>query len=195
MSTTKTKKVSSRKKRVTSKTPQLKYHKLRPEAKEPKYATTGSACFDLYSCLPEDGVNIFNSFNEPRRREVIENSNEVNCMYLNPGDRVMIPTGIQMDIPEGHFVRLFARSGNAIKNGIMLCNGVGIIDSDYTDEIIVLIQNTSNTVVEVRDNERICQGMMERYEICSFVETDLVEKKTNRDGGFGSTGMGEVDES
>ena len=195
MSTTKTKKVSSRKKRVTSKNPTLKYQKRTAEATEPQYATNGSACFDLFSCFPDDGVNIFNAFNEPRRREVVEDGNEVKTIYLNPGDRAMIPTGLIFDIPEGHYVRLFSRSGHSIRLGLVLSNGVGVIDSDYTDEIIVILHNTSNTVVAVRDQERLCQGILEQYQVCSFEETEKVESKKTRSGGFGSTGTGELDES
>ena len=102
---------------------------------------------------------------------------------------MLVPTGLVFDIPEGYSVRLHSRSGWAYKYGIILANCEGIIDSDYVEEIMVMLTNISDEVVYIRHGDRTCQGELVKDE---RVEFDVVEerpvKKTNRDGGFGSTG-------
>ena len=152
----------------------LGIHKLDKRATMPKYGTDQAACFDLYANIP---------------RTYDEALEEVEFVRLSPGERVLIPTGLVIDIPEGYSVRLHARSGWAYKYGIILANCEGIVDSDYVEEIMVMLTNISDEVVYIRHGDRICQGELVKDERVVF---DVVEerpvKKTNRDGGFGSTG-------
>ena len=111
-------------------------------------------------------------------------------VQLAPLERVLIPTGIVLDIPEGYSVRLHARSGLAIKGGIVLANSEGVIDSDYTDQLMVAVMNLSSIPVRVTHGDRICQGEMIPVLKYSLEPTDeRVQPKTSRKGGFGSTGV------
>ncbi len=105
--------------------------RLRPGAVMPFYATAGSAGMDLAACIPEP-------------------------VEIPPRGRVSIPTGIAVGLPEAHYVGLvFPRSGLASRHGIGLANAVGVIDSDYTGEIICPVQNQSDTAFTVRPGDRI----------------------------------------
>jgi dUTP pyrophosphatase len=110
---------------------------------------------------------------------------------LDPWDRCLIPTGLIFEIPKHHSMRVYARSGNAIKKGLCLANSVGIIDSDYNLELMIGVINATNSWITIRNGDRIAQ--------CELVPTPQVElvltKKlvnqhvTDRRGGFGSTGV------
>ena len=110
-------------------------------------------------------------------------------VQVNPNERVLIPTGLIFDIPNGHSVKLYPRSGLTLKQGLTLANNVGIIDSDYVEPVFAMVTNISGTTQYVKHNERICQGELSKDELCILEEiSEKPERKTNRDGGFGSTG-------
>lgn len=135
------------------------------QAVAPKKATAGSACYDLYSCVGPDGLTI------------------------NPGARMAIPTGIVLEIPEQHVVKVFARSGLSYKKGITLANCVGIIDHDYREELYILLHNTSNESYKIEHGERVAQMLLEKVLNYELLETH--EKPATietRSGGMGSTG-------
>ena len=133
---------------------------VHPDAVMPSYATPASACFDI-STISED-------------------------FTIYPGEISRCRTGLCINpaasIWDRHYLMLFARSGLASK-GISLANGVGIVDSDYRDEIMVLLQNTSRTAHPIKKGDRIAQGM-----VWARWSVDLEVKDTTRSGGFGSTG-------
>jgi len=111
-------------------------------------------------------------------------------ILIPPNHRALIPTGLILDIREGFSVRLHARSGLAVKYGIVLSNGEGIIDHDYTHELIIAVTNNNDVGdFKIEDGMRICQA--ELVECCA---TQIVqvhsppERNTTRVGGFGSTG-------
>jgi dUTP pyrophosphatase len=110
-------------------------------------------------------------------------------IYLSAGDRVMAPTGMIMDIPEGYSVRIHPRSGSALKTGLVLANLEGVIDSDYVNEVMVLLWNTSDNGLWVENGSRIAQAELTKLERYTIEETnEKPEKKTDRNGGMGSTG-------
>jgi len=107
---------------------------------------------------------------------------------LHPLERVLIPTGIRIELPQGYECQLRPRSGLALKKGLTLLNSPGTIDADYRGEIGVIVINLSNEPVVVNDGERICQMVVAPY---STVEWDEAETLTNTErgsGGFGHTG-------
>jgi dUTP pyrophosphatase len=168
----------------------LHYYKLHPEVKDPIRATRGSACFDLYSFLQEDKpIKVYLN-----QLEVVENKNRVvlnGRVQVNPNERVLIPTGLIFDIPRSYSVRLYPRSSLALKQGLTLANNVGIIDWDYVEPVFAMIVNISGDVKYVNHNERICQGELFKDQPCIIEEVkDRPETKTDRKGGFGSTGRG-----
>jgi len=111
------------------------------------------------------------------------------CLEIYCMERVLVPTGIIFDIPEGYSVRLHSRSGLAWKDGLYLTNCEGIIDSDYVDPVFAMMTNISQSPKVINNGDRICQA-----ELVETLQHDLTEikepptQKTQRDGGFGSTG-------
>jgi dUTP pyrophosphatase len=169
-------------------TSDLRFFKINSEVKEPIRATEGSACFDLCSFLPNDlEVKIYyNSYNEQKKttRKVIDGE-----FQIYSGERVLIPTGLIFDIPTGHSVRLYPRSSIALKQGLTLANNVGIIDSDYVEPVFMMVYNISDWKQTIINGERICQAEMLKELPYIIMETDVrPEQKTDRKGGFGSTG-------
>ena len=142
----------------------LKIKKTDPRAELPVRGSPGSAGLDLRAVLDEP-------------------------MTLPPGALVSVPTGIAIGLPSPDTVGLvFARSGLAVKHGIGLSNGVGVIDSDYTGEIRVGLINQSAVPYDLHPGERIAQLVV--MPICrpELVEADTLEETERGAGGFGSTG-------
>ena len=170
-------------------TSDLLFYKLDSEEKDPLRATEGSACFDLHSSLPEDSiVRVYISHHhediEIRERRVVKGR-----VQLNPTERMLVPTGLIFDIPVGYSVRLYPRSSLALKQGLTLANNVGIIDSDYVQPVYMMVYNISGYQQFVTDGERICQAELVREQPYVLMEVnERPERKTDRDGGFGSTG-------
>ena len=153
----------------------LKFYKLTPDVKTPEFATEESACFDISAYMPRGLAG----FAMPTKNSII----------ILPNEKVLIPTGIVLDIPEGYSVRLHPRSGLAFKKGLTLANAEGIIDSDYVEEVFVALHNVSGKEQIVSHGERIAQAEMVRSLAYQISRTDeRPERKTSRSGGFGSTG-------
>lgn len=165
----------------------LKCYKIYDDATIPTFASSGSACFDMYAYLPTGSkVKVYNDM----ARKIIDREVRDERIILYPSERALIPTGIIMDIPENHSVRLHARSGLAWKQGITLANSEGVIDSDYVNEVMALLINTSEQNVIIDNGTRVCQGEMVKTLKYSLQEIDVApETKTDREGGFGSTGV------
>ena len=109
-------------------------------------------------------------------------------IYLPPNDVRMIGTGVAVEIPEGYFGALFARSGIASKRGLRPANCVGVIDSDYRGEIKVAIINDSTYVQKIEPQERIAQLVILPYKSVELEQVDELDKTERGEGGFGSTG-------
>lgn len=141
----------------------LKFFRMSGDVSIPKFATQQSACFDI-------------------------SANGDHIVLARHG--TAISTGLILDIPKGYSVRIHARSGLAYKSGVTLLNCEGIIDSDYTDELKILLYNTSNVNFNIHHGDRIAQG-----ELVKSLDYTLEEcytppqQKTDRVGGFGSTGV------
>jgi len=164
----------------------------------PEVATAGSACFDIcarFHMMPRD-------FNEdpdwgsykpvvaygPQNIKM-EIYPERGCLDIPPGWRFLVPTGLIMDIPEGYSVRLHARSGLALKDGLVLANAEGIIDSDYTNELMVMVGSMSSCLVSIHNGQRLCQAELVKNQ--PVIMNKIMyppQQKTERTGGFGSTG-------
>ena len=166
----------------------LRYYKLNPEVKNPYRATSGSACFDLYSFLPDESeVTVYR--NDVAETEKVTRVVKLKRVPINPKERILIPTGLILDIPKGYSVRLYPRSSLALKQGLTLANNVGIIDSDYVEPVFAMIFNMSGYVKYINHEERICQAELFKDQPHVLEEVlERPERKTERDGGFGSTG-------
>jgi dUTP pyrophosphatase len=110
-------------------------------------------------------------------------------ILLNPGERVLISTGLFIELPEGHEAQIRPRSGLALKHGITVLNSPGTIDADYRGEIKVLLINHGQEPFEIQNGERIAQMIVAKYERIHW-ETAVELNSTERGaGGYGSTGI------
>ena len=169
----------------------LKYYKLHNEVIDPHFATDGSACFDIHAYL-DNPVTVYRMDNHKQKLnpETIQWSDiEELAISIAPADRVLVPTGLVFDIPEGYSLRLHPRSSISLKKGLIMPNGEGIVDSDYYHETFIMLYNASADEVRIKHGERIAQGELIKTLDYSIEESIIVpEQKTNRVGGFGSTG-------
>ncbi|WP_430811420.1 MULTISPECIES: dUTP diphosphatase [unclassified Carboxylicivirga] len=109
-------------------------------------------------------------------------------VVLKPLQRVLIPTGIYIQLPDGHEAQIRPRSGLAAKFGVTVLNTPGTIDADYRGEIKVILVNLSNEDFTISDGERICQMVIARYTKVSLNEVEILEESVRGSGGFGHTG-------
>lgn len=155
-------------------------------AQVPTPATANSACFDLAANLvPGTPVKLWDEYNAPQTRTV----DDCGEIMIDMMERMLVPTGLIFDIPDGWSLRLHPRSGTALKKGLNLANCEGVVDSDYVHETFLLIINNSLTRVTIEHGERLAQG--EFVPVCSFPLVRLESaplQKTDRIGGLGSTG-------
>lgn len=142
----------------------VKIQYLSPKAARPEYATDGSAGMDLTAAMDQP-------------------------VLLKVGGRAMIPTGIAIQIPQGYGGFVFPRSGLAYKKGISMANCVGVIDSDYTGEIKVVLHNISGHDYTVNPGDRVAQLVFLPVPQAELEEVDELEETRRGSGGFGSTGF------
>ena len=153
----------------------------------PKYETSQSAGLDIRADFSKNDLNhpikLFGDGQFVPANEV----QKASCLYLEPGSRALIPTGLYTAIPDGYELQLRPRSGLAIKKGLTLINSIGTIDSDYTSEWGVPVVNLGLETIWIEHGERICQAVLNKVE---HIEWDTVDKleETQRKGGFGHTG-------
>jgi dUTP pyrophosphatase len=164
----------------------LSIYKTHPNIVLPKFATKQSACFDLsFQSAGKYQFKGYNQYNAPYTRQI--SNGKVRIM---PGDRAMLPTGLIFDIPEGYSVRIHPRSGLSFKQGLVLANMEAVIDSDYVEETFILIANLSDVDYSILDGDRIAQAELIKQEEYALWEIfDAPIKKTDRNGGLGSTGV------
>lgn len=107
---------------------------------------------------------------------------------LKPLQRALIPTGLFIELPEGHEAQIRPRSGLAYKHGISIVNSPGTIDADYRGEIKVLLVNLSDQNFVVEDGERVAQMIVARYERVAWAQAEVLTDTERGAGGYGSTG-------
>ena len=129
----------------------------------PQYATKQSAGMDLRADISEPIV-------------------------LKPLQRVLVPTGIHIALPEGYEAQIRPRSGLAAKHGVTVLNSPGTIDADYRGEIKVILVNVSDESFTIEDGERICQMVIAKHEQIAWQQVDVLEDTERGAGGFGHTG-------
>ncbi len=109
-------------------------------------------------------------------------------VVIEPFKRVIIPTGLFVELPVGYEGQVRPRSGLALKHGITVLNSPGTIDADYRGEIKVILVNLSDQPFVVNDGERIAQLVVSSHSRVSWIETDQLTSSDRGVGGFGSTG-------
>lgn len=108
---------------------------------------------------------------------------------LNPGERILIPTGLFIQLPNGYEAQIRPRSGLAIKHGITVLNTPGTIDADYRGEIMVILINHSNEPFVINSGDRICQMVIAKYEQFEWINVDSLDESDRGEGGFGHSGI------
>lgn len=141
----------------------IKIKKLTDTAKTPTRGSEHAAGYDMYADVKED-------------------------VQIKPHETVKIGTGLAMEIPDGYFGAIFARSGLAAKEGLRPANCVGVCDSDYRGEYIVAIHNDSEETRTITAGERIAQLVVMPYLPVTFDEVAELTDTNRGEGGFGSTG-------
>lgn len=131
----------------------------------PAYATPHAAGMDLRAAVPEA---------DPIR--------------LDPGDRILVPTGLKIALPPGYEAQVRPRSGLALRHGITALNSPGTIDADYRGEIQVLLINHGREPFLICRGERIAQLVVAAHTVVSWDEMSSLEATHRGEGGFGSTG-------
>ena len=156
---------------------QIKIKKLHKDIATPKYATDGSACFDIQCFVAPVEV----------KGEILPVVTE-----LNNGDTITFSTGLQFEIPENHVMLVYSRSGHGFNNNVRLSNCVGVIDSDYRGELKVkLIGDFTNRAAPllVKSGDRIAQALILPVQQVMFEEVQELSTTDRGEGGFGSTGF------
>lgn len=143
---------------------EVKIKKINNKAITPTRSSTQAAGYDIYACLDKDQIEI-----EPQRS-------------------IKVNTGFALEIPDGYFGGIFARSGLATKENLRPSNCVGVIDSDYRGEILVSLFNDSTEKRIISNNQRIAQLVILPYLDVSFNEVDNLSETIRSNKGFGSTG-------
>lgn len=116
-------------------------------------------------------------------------ANTTGPIVIKPLERILVPTGLHIELPEGYEAQIRPRSGLAIKHGIGLVNSPGTIDADYRGEIRIIVVNLSNQEYTLQPGERIAQIIVAKYQKVEWVESDSLEESQRGQGGFGSTGV------
>ena len=140
----------------------VKIKLLTDTARVPTYATDGSAAFDIYA---DEGD------------------------WVSYGRYTKISTGISIEVPAGHVLKVYSRSGHGFNNGVRLVNCVGIIDSDYRGEVMVgLACDSSYDSLYIKQGDRIAQGIIMPVEKTNFIVADELSETVRGTNGFGSSG-------
>ncbi len=141
---------------------EARIHRINPSVTVPKYQSAEAAGFDLAAA---------------------------EAVTVPPHGIAKIPTGLSIEAPEGTFLMLASRGSLAMKRGLTLANGVGIVDRDFSgpeDEIHIIVLNFTDHPVEVEAGERLAQGIFVKIVYANLTESDTLRSESR--GGFGSTG-------
>lgn len=109
-------------------------------------------------------------------------------IVLKPLERILVPTGLFIELPVGYEAQIRPRSGLAIKKGVTVLNSPGTIDADYRGEIKVILVNLSNEDFVINHGERICQMVIAKHETVAWRPVEILKETERGAGGFGHTG-------
>lgn len=140
---------------------QLKAKRLSPDAQLPVYATPGAACFDLHA---------------------------INMGLIPPCDSKTFDIGLAFEVPPGHVMLVYSRSGHGFNNGVRLANSVGVLDADYRGPAKVKLHNDSDVMLKIYKGDRVAQAMIVPIPAVEIVEVEELSETQRGEGGFGSTG-------
>jgi dUTP pyrophosphatase len=140
----------------------VRIRRLRPDIPLPRYESDHAAAFDFSAAAD---------------------------VVIDPGGVALVPTGLVVEVPAGMFLGIFARSSTPLKRGLMVANGVGVVDPDYcgpADEVKIAVMNFTSAPVGVQRGDRIAQGIFLTAPRVTWDEADQLRDASR--GGFGATG-------
>jgi dUTP pyrophosphatase len=137
--------------------------RLRENVKLPAYQTSQSAAMDLHAAIEKP-------------------------LAIKPMERLLVPCGFAISLPDGFEAQVRMRSGLAIKHGLSLANGIGTIDADFRGEVQVILINLGTEAYEIIPDERIAQLVIARFEKITWQDVKELPESDRASGGFGSTG-------
>ena len=141
----------------------IRVKRIKQNAVLPTYGSAEAAGADLYACLDTP-------------------------VTIQAGESVFIPTGLAMELPRGYAGLIYARSGLACKRGLAPANKVGVVDSDYRGEFMIVLHNHGTSPQTIEHGERIAQLVITPVFTPGFIEADDLTDTERSGGGFGSTG-------
>lgn len=141
---------------------EVEIKKVHGKAEIPEYKTMGAAGFDLSA---------------------------LSSVVIYPNETVIIKTGLAIKVPQGYELQIRPRSGLSVKTKLRVANSPGTIDSDYTGEIGIILENIGDTCFNVSKGDRVAQGVICPVERATFKEVKELVQTERGDGGFGSTGV------
>ena len=141
----------------------VKIVRIRDGVSLPRYQTPGSAAMDLEAAIQE-------------------------TIVLQPMERIVIPSGFAMELPDGYEAQIRPRSGLSLKQGIALANGIATIDSDYRGEVGIILINLSGEPQAIEPHMRVAQMVVAPYSHVSWLQTDELHDTIRGSKGYGSTG-------
>ena len=162
----------------------IKAKRLSDTAKLPTYGSEKAACCDLYCDLRVDKCIDLNPANVDFKH-MEYNGDCFDRVHIAPHETIKLPTGWAFQPPEGYMLQILQRSGLASKGLIPLG---GILDEDYTGDVIVIMLNTTDKYLSINNGDRIAQMAIRPYYQGEFEEVDELDETKRGDGGFGSTG-------
>ena len=163
----------------------IKAKRLSDTAKLPTYGSEKAACCDLYCDLRVDKCIDLNPANVDFKH--MEYSGDCfDRVHIAPHETIKLPTGWAFQPESGYMLQILQRSGLASKGLIPLG---GILDEDYTGEVIVIMLNTTDKYLSINNGDRIAQMAIRPYYQGEFEEVDELDETERGDGGFGSTGV------
>lgn len=130
----------------------------------PTYETPSSAGMDVRACLQQP-------------------------VTINPLERALIPTGLRLQLPQGHECQIRPRSGLALKKGISILNTPGTVDADYRGEVGIIVINLSNQPFTINNGDRIAQMVITNYTHVEWEPVERIDETVRGDGAFGHTGV------
>ena len=146
----------------------IRIKRIRDDAVTPHYEHDGDAGMDLYSVVSST---------------------------LKPGERQLIPIGIEVEIPKGYEMQIRPKSGLALKRGVTVLNSPGTVDAGYRGEVGVILFNASDRDVEIRAGEKVAQAVICKVETAVIEEAEELSETGRGSGGFGSTGLGKPEKT
>jgi|32_taG_2_1085360.scaffolds.fasta_scaffold74240_2 dUTP pyrophosphatase len=166
----------------------IEIKKLIDKVEIPRYATAGSAGFDLRAMRI---MSLYRGTIKVDLTEKMNRSIEKGVVTLRPNERALFGTGLAFSVPNGYELQIRDKSGISLKRGLKVFNAPGTIDSDYTGEVGVILYNSTPFLAEIKLGEYIAQGVISKVELVNeFEVVDSFNQTARSSNGFGSTGNG-----